>query len=70
MLVVHDRLFVFANNVPLVVLFDSMPGLWLSGFRIVNGNDLLRRTRLAARVNAGGLHWTENAARSSAAIRP
>src|SRR6266446_228833 len=66
MLVVQYGLFVFPDNVALVVLLDSMPCLWLSGFWVVDGNDLLRRARFATGINACGFHWTKNSASSSA----
>src|ERR1700682_247728 len=66
MVIVQDRLFVFANDVSLVVFLDSMPCLWLSSFRVVNGNDLLRRTRLATGINTRSLYQAKDSAGGSA----
>ena len=66
MLFVHDRLFVFPNDVPLVVLLNPMPCFRLTCFRIIDGLDLLRCSCFAASVNPCRFDWSKDPARSAA----
>src|SRR5690242_8208720 len=52
-LLVEDYLVVLANDVAFIVALDLVFQLRRARFWIVNGNHLLRGTRLAARVNTG-----------------
>src|SRR5882724_2220199 len=62
MLIVKDRFFVLANDVSLIVLFHSMTSFCLTGFGIVNRNDFLRCTSLAAGVDTCRFYWSKDPA--------
>src|SRR5262245_39891723 len=62
---VQDNLIIFADNVPAIVFFHSVPRDDFAGFRIENGYYFLRRTSLAAGIDAsrfdGGKHTARRA---------
>src|SRR5258706_13465922 len=66
MLLVHDRFFIFTNDVALVVLFYTVSSLWCPRLRIVERLGFLGPSGFAAGVDAGGFNWSKNSAWCSA----
>src|SRR4030095_12235372 len=66
MLLVHNRLFIFTNDLALVILFDAVPRLWCTRLRIVERLDFLPRSCFAAGVNARCFNWSKDSARRPA----
>src|SRR6185436_13403131 len=66
MLLVDDRLFIFTNDVALVVLLYPVPRLWRARLRIVDRLSFLRGSGFAAGVDARCLNWSKDSARRPA----
>ena len=60
MLLVHDGLFILANDVAFVILFDPVPGLNLASLWIINRFDLLRRPVLPPVLMPAGRRWHQS----------
>src|SRR5215813_7867494 len=64
MVIIEDGLFVFANYISFVVLFDAMAGLGGACFWIVDRDDFLGCACLPASVDCVSFDWSKDAARS------
>src|SRR5256885_15865837 len=62
MLIVHNHFIVLANDIPAIVALDSVSSHRLTGFRIVNRLNLLRRSSLAASIDSRCFNRPKNTA--------
>src|SRR5438876_4431608 len=62
MVFVQDCFVVFTDDVTAKVSLNLVTGFCFSGLRIIDRNDLLRGSSLAASVNAGGFDWSKDTA--------
>src|SRR6476646_3905014 len=66
MFVIHDCLFIFANDVALVILLDAVAFLLLTCFGIVERHNFLRRASFPTRVYSRGFNRTKDSSCSPA----